>query len=39
MPIDRRFMIEEQLFVLAMRYSHDVDVPKLRAGFAPIAMR
>jgi hypothetical protein len=39
MLINRRLVIEEQSLIRAMRHSHDVDVPKFRAGFAPVAMR
>src|ERR1041385_2732243 len=38
MPINCRLMIEEQSFVRAVRYSHDVDIPEFRAGFAPVAV-
>src|SRR5437016_6036274 len=39
MPIDRHFVLEEQLFIGSVRYSHDVDVLEFRPGFAPVAMR
>src|SRR5947208_12249637 len=39
MPIDCRLVVEEQLFIGAVRYSHDVDVLEFRAGFAPVAVR
>ena len=38
MSIYRRFVFEEPLLIRAVRYGHDVDVLKLGAGFAPIAM-
>jgi hypothetical protein len=39
MLINRRLVLEEQSLIRTVRYSHDVDVPKFRAGFAPVAMR
>jgi len=39
MFINRRLMLEEQSLIRTVRHSHDVDVPKFRAGFAPVAMR
>ena len=39
MLIDSCFMIEQQLFIGAVRHGHDVDVLELRSGFAPVAMR
>ena len=39
MPINRHFVVEEQLFIGSVRYSHDVDVLEFRPGFAPVAMR
>jgi hypothetical protein len=39
MLINRRLVLEEQSLIRAVRHSHDVDVPKFRAGFAPVAMR
>ena len=39
MPIDSGFVVQQQLFVRAVRHCHDVDVPKFRAGLAPVAMR
>ena len=39
MPVNCRFVIQEQLFIRAVRHGHDVDVVKFRAGFAPVAMR
>src|SRR6266404_2096282 len=39
MSIYRRFVIEQALFVRAMRNRHDVHVLKFRTGFAPVAMR
>jgi len=39
MLINRRLMLEEQSLIRTVRHSHDVDVPKFRAGFAPVAMR
>src|SRR5437762_11888860 len=38
MPIDSGLMIEQQLFIRAMRNGHDVDVLKFGARFAPVAM-
>jgi hypothetical protein len=38
MLINRRLVLEEQSLIRAMRDSHDVDVPKFRAGFAPVAV-
>src|SRR5882672_2990314 len=39
MPIDRSLVIQQQLFIRAMRNSHDVDVLEFRPRFAPVAMR
>ena len=39
MLINGGFMIEEQLFISTMRHSHDIDVPKFRPRFTPVAMR
>src|SRR4029077_14553191 len=39
MPINGRLVIEWQLFIEAMRHSHDVDVLKFCSRFAPVAMR
>ena len=39
MLINGSFMIEQQLFISAVRDSHDVDVLEFGASFAPIAMR
>jgi hypothetical protein len=39
MLINRRLVLEEQPLIRAVRHSHDVDVPKFRAGFAPVTMR
>ena len=36
--INGRLMVEEQLFVGAVRHSHYVNVLEFGAGFAPIAM-
>jgi hypothetical protein len=33
------FVIEQQLFIGAVRHGHDVDVLELRSRFTPIAMR
>ena len=38
MSIYRRFVVEKQLFIRAVRNGHDVDVLKFGTGFAPIAM-
>src|SRR6266481_6668850 len=38
MSIDCGLVIEEPLFVGAVRHRHDVHVLKFRAGFAPVAM-
>ncbi len=38
MSIYRGFVIEEPLFVRAMRHRHDVHVLEFRAGFPPVAV-
>src|SRR5207248_789797 len=38
MSIDRGLVVEESLLVGAVRDRHNIDVLKLRAGFAPITM-
>src|SRR5262249_48995381 len=38
MPINRHFVIQQQLFISPVRYSHDVDVLEFRPGFAPVAV-
>src|SRR4029453_7656711 len=39
MLIDGRLVIQEQLFISAVRHSHDVYVLEFRPGLAPVAMR
>src|SRR5580765_5833108 len=39
MLINRRLVLEQESLIRAVRHSHDVDVPKFRTGFAPVAMR
>jgi hypothetical protein len=39
MSIYRRFVIEQALFVRAVRDRHDVHILEFRTGFAPVAMR
>ena len=39
MPIDSGFVVQQQLFIGAVRHGHDVHVPEFRARFAPVAMR
>jgi hypothetical protein len=39
MLINRCLVIEQESLIGAVRHSHDVDVLKFRAGFAPIAVR
>src|SRR5437870_4634156 len=39
MPIDSHLMIEEQLFISAVRHGHDVDVLEFRPCFAPVTVR
>src|SRR4029079_15901503 len=39
MPINSSFVLQQQLFVGAVRHGHDVDVSEFRAGLAPVTMR
>ena len=39
MAINSCFVIEQKLFISAVRHGHDVNILEFRAGFAPIAMR
>ena len=39
MPINGRLVIEQQLFIRAMRDGHDVDILEFGARFAPVTMR
>ena len=39
MPINSCFVIEQQLFIGAVRHGHNVDIFEFRPGFAPVAMR
>ena len=39
MLIDSCFVIEQWLFISAVRHRHDVDILEFRPGFAPVAMR
>ena len=38
MPINRRFVLKQQLFVRPVCNRHDVDVAKLRTSLAPITV-
>ena len=38
MSINGRFVIEEKLFVRAVRHGHDVDILELWTGLAPVTM-
>ena len=39
MLVDRRLVLEHDLFVRSVDDAHDVDAAKLRAALAPVAMR